>query len=246
MFELYTVSVITTHFNKSFFTNFTAVMFIYAGYLMSNSAYANVFHNIGFFALSGALTNSIAIYMLFEKIPFIYGSGVIPNQFQSFKKGLKRLVMDEFFSDPEQSPVMAMSQEAIKQFSQKIDYDKIFQALVTEIQNSPLGAMLNMMGGNQALEKFQPVLKEKIQAAVRNLVDGAQEDNNSDGVKQKLSGHFNASIESMIDKRLDALTPNMVKEIIQKMIRAHLGWLVVWGGVIGGLIGLIKCLVVIV
>jgi len=35
----------------------------------------------------------------------------------------------------------------------------------------------------------------------------------------------------------------MVKDIIQKMIRAHLGWLVVWGGVIGGLIGLIKCLV---
>ena len=30
----------------------------------------------------------------------------------------------------------------------------------------------------------------------------------------------------------------MVKEIIQKMIRSHLGWLVVWGGVFGSLIGL--------
>jgi hypothetical protein len=30
----------------------------------------------------------------------------------------------------------------------------------------------------------------------------------------------------------------MVKEIIQTMIRQHLGWLVVWGGVFGGLIGL--------
>ena len=31
----------------------------------------------------------------------------------------------------------------------------------------------------------------------------------------------------------------MVKQIVQDMIRHHLGWLVVWGGVFGGLIGLI-------
>jgi hypothetical protein len=31
----------------------------------------------------------------------------------------------------------------------------------------------------------------------------------------------------------------MVKEIMQQMIRDHLGWLVVWGGVFGGLIGLV-------
>jgi len=29
-----------------------------------------------------------------------------------------------------------------------------------------------------------------------------------------------------------------VKNIIQRMIKEHLGWLVVWGGVFGGLIGL--------
>ena len=31
----------------------------------------------------------------------------------------------------------------------------------------------------------------------------------------------------------------MVKDIVQTMIRQHLGWLVVWGGVFGGLIGLL-------
>jgi hypothetical protein len=36
---------------------------------------------------------------------------------------------------------------------------------------------------------------------------------------------------------LQELTPEQVKLIVQKMIRQHLGWLVVWGGVIGGLMG---------
>jgi len=30
----------------------------------------------------------------------------------------------------------------------------------------------------------------------------------------------------------------MVKEIVQKLIKEHLDWLVVWGGVFGGVIGL--------
>ncbi len=46
-------------------------------------------------------------------------------------------------------------------------------------------------------------------------------------------------VHVIVQRRLDELTPRMVKEIIQQMIRDHLGWLVVWGGVCGGLIGLI-------
>ncbi|MDE5014546.1 DUF445 domain-containing protein, partial [Francisella tularensis subsp. holarctica] len=45
-------------------------------------------------------------------------------------------------------------------------------------------------------------------------------------------------IERLIDSRLDELTPQKVKEIILKIIRENLGWLVGWGGVFGGLIGL--------
>ncbi len=46
-------------------------------------------------------------------------------------------------------------------------------------------------------------------------------------------------VNGIVEKRLNELTPRMVKEIIQEMIRSHLGWLVVWGGVFGGLIGLV-------
>ena len=46
------------------------------------------------------------------------------------------------------------------------------------------------------------------------------------------------SIEKIIDERLNELTPLMVKEIVQKLIKEHLDWLVVWRGVSGGVIGL--------
>jgi uncharacterized membrane protein YheB (UPF0754 family) len=49
-------------------------------------------------------------------------------------------------------------------------------------------------------------------------------------------------IENLIDGRLNEMTPQVVKEVVQKMIKAHLGWLVVWGAVFGGGIGLIVSL----
>ncbi len=65
---------------------------------------------------------------------------------------------------------------------------------------------------------------------------------------KSIDGHDVAeSIARKVDKivagRLDELTPDDVKRIVQDMIREHLGWLVVWGGVFGGLIGLLTSLV---
>ena len=45
--------------------------------------------------------------------------------------------------------------------------------------------------------------------------------------------------EKILDARLAELSPEDIKLIIQKMIKEHLGWLVVWGGFFGGLLGLI-------
>ena len=56
-------------------------------------------------------------------------------------------------------------------------------------------------------------------------------------VDKKLTSSLLNQVEQIIDQRLDELTPVHVKNIIQEMIRKHLGWLVVWGGVVGGIIG---------
>ena len=50
-------------------------------------------------------------------------------------------------------------------------------------------------------------------------------------------------IEQIIERRLQQLTPEHVKDIVQCMIREHLGWLVVWGGVFGSFMGCLVALV---
>ena len=37
--------------------------------------------------------------MLFERVPGLYGSGVIPMRFEEFKAGIRKLIMDQFFNN---------------------------------------------------------------------------------------------------------------------------------------------------
>ena len=83
--------------NKSLLTNLiSATVTIYG---LFSPIYSTEIFMAGLFALSGGLTNWLAIHMLFEKVPLLYGSGVIPNRFEEFKNGIKNLIMNEFFSN---------------------------------------------------------------------------------------------------------------------------------------------------
>ncbi|MDX1392183.1 MAG: DUF445 domain-containing protein, partial [Rheinheimera sp.] len=75
--------------NKNFLTNATAAVVMLLGWYLAQPLLLSV----GLFALSGALTNALAIHMLFEKVPLLYGSGVIPARFEQFRAGIYQLVM---------------------------------------------------------------------------------------------------------------------------------------------------------
>ena len=47
-------------------------------------------------------------------------------------------------------------------------------------------------------------------------------------------------LDILMTDKLQLLTPDRIKEIMEDVIRKHLGWLVVWGNVFGGLIGIIS------
>eukprot|EP00494_Astrolonche_serrata_P025036 UN25297 len=55
--------------------------------------------NMGLFAFSGGATNGIAIKMLFDKIPFLIGSGVIPGRFKEIRETVKKMIMKNFFDE---------------------------------------------------------------------------------------------------------------------------------------------------
>ena len=79
-------------FNKRLGTNLLALIVAAVGWQLAEPWHDPVFYT-GLFALSGALTNWLAIHMLFEKVPGLYGSGVIPEHFEEFKRGIHELVM---------------------------------------------------------------------------------------------------------------------------------------------------------
>jgi len=218
--------------NKSIMTNIVAIALIIIGYFNQDSG--KILTMTGFFALSGGITNWIAIHMLFEKIPFIYGSGIILNKFKEFKQGIKELVMNEFFNEDNIAYFLQQTQDRSKASIQsKIDYEQIFEQLSDAIISSQLGSMLGMFGGKKALEPLKAPVIEKLSEITQQIIeapDGNLSTTNLDD--------FREHIETILDNRLQELTPEQVKNIIQDIIKSHLGWLVVWGGLFGGLIGM--------
>ena len=217
--------------NKSLITNLVSIFFILIGFLYRDD-FSFIFL-VGVFALSGSVTNWLAIHMLFEKIPFLYGSGVILDRFEDIKLGIKNLILQELFSiDQIEKFIFDNKEKASGGIVEKIDFDKVFVGLVESIESSQLGGMLAMIGGRKALEPLKEPFVKKLKVIIEDFIkENAGNNNSTDDLFLK--------IENILDARLADLSPNDIKTIIQKMIREHLGWLVVWGGFFGGLLGLI-------
>ena len=205
--------------------------------------------SVGAFALSGSITNWLAIHMLFERVPGFYGSGVVPLHFEEFKRGIRKMIMQQFFSEENiakfmhETGSMASSLDAeILKLIDKLDLNKAFESLLDVIMGSSFGTMLGMFGGRDALNPLREPFVRKMRDYFRDVVDtDAFRESVAEGIAKAGAGKelLYTRVEHIVDRRLDELTPQLVKEIVQAMIKKHLGWLVVWGGVLGGLIGIV-------
>ncbi len=232
--------------NKSLVTNVVAAGLVATGLMIADPLREPVL-STGLFALAGGVTNWLAIHMLFEKVPGLYGSGVVTERFEDFKGGIHDLVMNQFFSrenlDRFFAEMVSEDEQHQLDFSEVIeqtDLSPTYDGLVTTIMESSFGSMLSMMGGQAALEPLKDPFINKMKISLNEL---AHSESFQMSVREKLtsspvSNDIHHQIEHVVAARLDELTPIMVKDIIQTMIKQHLGWLVVWGGVFGGLIGL--------
>ncbi len=232
--------------NKSLIVNLIALVVTLIGITLDS----HILFTVGIFALSGAVTNWLAVHMLFEKVPGLYGSGVIPARFEDFKLGIRELMMEQFFTeenidrflagDGKNSPTSIDLAPIIN----KVDLSPAFDNLVEVIEQSSFGSMLAMVGGSEALQPLREPFIEKMKETVGDI-SKSEEFNHilRDELEQpSVMAEMREKVSDIIEKRLNELTPQLVKEIIQNMIKKHLGWLVVWGGVFGGLIGLLASL----
>ena len=220
--------------NKSLITNLLSILIIIVGYIYQEN-YPFIIIT-GVFALSGSITNWIAIHMLFEKIPLLYGSGVILDKFEDIKLGIKNLILQELFTETQINNFLLDNKVSTSEtIINKIDFDKVFIGLVEAIEGSQLGGMLAMVGGRKALDPLKDPFTKKLKIIIEDFVT----ENTSNENSSETTASLLLKIENILDTRLADLSPEDIKIIIQKMIKEHLGWLVVWGGFFGGFLGLV-------
>jgi uncharacterized membrane protein YheB (UPF0754 family) len=232
--------------NKSVVTNSLALILALVGFFSGQA----IILSVGLFALSGAFTNWLAVHMLFEKVPLLYGSGVIPANFEQFKSAIKVMMMEQFFTKENIDNFMSEKGGKAHQFKlspiiEKVDLAPAFDTLVDVVEKSSFGSMLAMFGGTEALMPLKDPFIEKMKGS---MIDITESQAFSELLREQLEqpsviADMQDKVSEIIDIRLAELTPKMVKEIIQTMIKKHLGWLVVWGGVFGGLFGLAAALI---
>jgi uncharacterized membrane protein YheB (UPF0754 family) len=230
--------------DKTSLTNLVSSIIIVIGYAMGSP----IILMIGLFALSGALTNTLAIHMLFHKIPLVYGSGVIEDRFEVFKESILNLIMNQFFTRENIGKFLKEENEnhrlenKLGDVIEKTDFSPAYESLKSAVMESSFGGMLGMFGGEKALEPLKEPFEEKLKKAIGDIVK-------SESFKTILNDSFEENhigesmvkhVEVIVKARLDELTPNTVKQIVQMIIKEHLGWLVLWGGVFGGLIGFVS------
>ena len=230
--------------NKSLGTNLIATLVVIVGLILEN----NIILTVGLFALSGAVTNWLAIHMLFEKVPFLYGSGVVENRFEQFKSSIHSLIMEQFFTKENLDKFFKseFSDENKKFDLSKVinqtDFSIAFESLKDAVMESSFGGMLGMFGGVSALEPLKEPFESKMKKSINDIVhtDTFQKTLKDALGNSDMSEDIYSKINIVVEQRLNELNPKMVKELVQTMIKEHLGWLVIWGGVFGGLIGLIS------
>ena len=216
--------------NKSIVTNLSALVIIIIG--IFSPYYSEQILTAGLFALSGSITNWLAVHMLFEKVPLLYGSGIIVKRFEDFKLGIKSLIIEEFFKKNSFENFFKDDLIDKNKILEEINYDKIFDKFIESIEESSFGSMLKMVGGKKALEPLKESLILKIKEIFSDFIE------NNLAKEKHIDNKFHDKIDKLINIRLEELSPQDVKIIIKNIIHKHLGWLVVWGGVFGFTLGL--------
>ncbi len=240
-----------TMWNKGDYSNVATAVVLIIGLIMRTSlgarnASAGFILAFGLFGFAGGVTNWLAVKMLFDRIPFLIGSGVIPRRFKDILGALKTMILETFFEKKflseylstrsgnllDKVDVRSKLRKAMAGDSFDHDLARKLEKLAATPDGLLLQTMAPMFGG---FDTMVPMLKPMLIGIGADLIETLAQ--NFDLTEIVDVDTVRGEIDKVLTERMETLTPLRVKRMMAAVIREHLGWLVVWGNVFGGLIG---------
>jgi uncharacterized membrane protein YheB (UPF0754 family) len=258
--------------DKGTLSNLVSAAVTGAGLLCPQGTARDVLLSVGLFALSGGVTNALAVKMLFDRIPGLLGSGVVPARFQEIREKIRTVILEHFFDE-------AYLNRFVEKHGSEIDWkryvkhagggggrgplagliEKHWDALaaperlqpfvdaeIEKLLDSNIGGLLIMVGVDSvkpAVRQFVSSLAAGMKQQVIDLASRADLPAAEIEVDEARIIHdVRAQVEVLLAEKLEELDAPTVKRLVEDVIRRHLGWLVVWGNVLGGVLGLAACI----
>ncbi len=197
----------------------------------------------GVFGFAGGITNWLAVKMLFDRVPLLYGSGVIPNRFREIRATIKHLIMAHFFDEDylrrffeEHGSELTGGgnlEEELTQLLASDQADVAIEAELEKLKQGPMGMMVKMAGN----DILKVIIKQFMGGLVTRIAPVAEARLREKAIDVPA---LRIQVDQLLEVKLEELTPDIVKAMMERVMREHLGWLIVWGNVFGAAIGLLS------
>ena len=197
---------------------------------------------VGLFGFAGGITNWLAVKMLFDRVPLLYGSGVVPARFRQIRQTIKNLIMTHFFDEEylrrfyeeneELFPTADLEAKLVTLLRSE-EADGAVARQLERLKGGPFGMFIALAG----VDILKPMVQQFLEGLAVDLAPTLKEHLRESTLDV---GALRQRVDLLLDAKLEELTPEVVKQMVERVIREHLGWLIVWGNVFGGAIGLVS------
>lgn len=254
--------------DKGTFSNCLSAAVLGVSLVLPEGVFRALLFSTGMYAFSGGITNWLAVKMLFDRIPGLIGSGVIPARFREIRSKVKNLILEhffnpeyleQFFADHAQdidwqsyvkkasggapNPIGRLVEKEWDKLTAKDVVQPVIDAEIEKLTDSPIGGFLLMVG----TDNIRPAVNQFVTAFVASMESKVSEFASNLCIdkleieldKEKILKDVQAQLDFLLERKLLLLDASHVKRMMEDVIRQHLGWLVVWGNVFGAILGLI-------
>ena len=186
--------------DKGTVSNVTSACVLTLGLLLDSSPAQAWILTAGLFAFSGGITNWLAVKMLFDRIPGLIGSGVIPARFREIRRKIMDLILEHFFDEEYLRRFFAENQ-------QDIDWSRYIKSSGESSGGgkSPVASFVEQQWEKlTGAEVIQPMIDEQIDRLSESSVGGFLMIVGLDNVRPAVNRFVSAFVASMQDKVLAA------------------------------------------